>query len=73
MAAVSRYSAVTALPYPHLERAEAGLHAGLRHRLGMGEQADWTTLEASGPHPVLLGAQGRMWFEYRAALGARRS
>lgn len=64
------YTATTALPYPHLERATAGLRTELRHQLlAAGELADWSTLEVTGPSEVLDG-HGRLWFECRATVGA---
>ncbi len=50
------YTAVTALPHPHLERATAGLRAQLRARLldaGSTEPPDWTGLEVSGPQELV--------------------
>lgn len=64
------HSASTALPYPHLDRATAGLRAQLRHRLAADELADWSTLEVQGPAQV-PGARGRVWFEYRATVHTR--
>jgi hypothetical protein len=63
------YEATTALPYPHLERATAGLRAELRHQLPAGSLPDWSTLQLDGPTEVPDG-RGRPWFEYRATLGA---
>lgn len=45
----SSKEASTALPYPHLERASAGLQGEMRHRLPTDVVADWTTLEIPGP------------------------
>jgi hypothetical protein len=45
------FTATTALPYPHLERATAGLRAELRHELVDGdvrELPDWSSLEIAG-------------------------
>jgi hypothetical protein len=70
---VGTYSATTALPYPHLERATAGLRAELRHRLlaaEVDELPDWSTLEVRGPVEVLDGL-GRTWFEYEATVAGR--
>lgn len=67
---VPTYSATTALPYPHLERATAGLRAELRHRLDVGELADWSTLEVTGPAEVPDGLQ-RVCYEYRASVDTR--
>lgn len=64
------YTATTALPYAHLERATAGLRAELRHQLAAGKLADWSTLQVTGPAEVLDG-YGRLWFEYRAILESR--
>jgi hypothetical protein len=59
------YAATTALPYPHLERATAGLRAELRRQLPAGETPDWTTLEVTGPSKSVDGV-GHTWYEYRA-------
>jgi hypothetical protein len=67
---VATYEAVTALPYPHLERATAGLGAQLRLQLAASEVADWTTLVVDGPAEALDG-RGRTWFEYRASVCSR--
>lgn len=63
------FTATTALPYPHLERATAGLRAALRHQmLGAGVQVPaWDSLEITGPVETTDG-RGRLWFEYRATL-----
>lgn len=66
----SSYEASTALPYPHLEWASAGLRAGLRHRLPTDEVADWTMLEILGPTETTDGL-GRTRFEYRATMRCR--
>ncbi|WP_346619620.1 hypothetical protein [Blastococcus montanus] len=63
------YSARTALPYPHRERAGAGLRAQLRWQFASGEVADWSTLAISGPVEV-VGRQGRFWYEYSAEVTA---
>jgi hypothetical protein len=70
MIGVPQYSATTALPYPHRERATAGLRAELRHHLRAGEQADWATLAIAGPKHV-PDARGRTWFEYVATVQTR--
>lgn len=61
------YEAVTALPFPHLDRATAGLRAMLRSLLADGELPDWSTLVVTGPEEV-ADARGRSWFEYRAEM-----
>ncbi len=46
------YTAVTALPYEHLERATAGLRAQIRDQLladGITEPPDWRHLTVTGP------------------------
>jgi hypothetical protein len=63
-------SASTALPYVHRERAIAGLRAELRHRLGPGELADWSTLQVAGRDQELDRA-GRTWFTYTATVETR--
>src|SRR4051812_43765746 len=61
------YEAHTALPYPHTDRAAAGLRAQLRHRLGRGETPDWATFTVTGS-VATSDARGRTWYEYRAEL-----
>jgi hypothetical protein len=64
------YTALTALPYPHLERAAAGLRAELRHHLlaaGVVGAQDWAALTVGGPEEFTDGHR-RTWFEYWAAL-----
>jgi hypothetical protein len=66
-------TAVTALPYPHLERATAGLRASLRHQLLATSRhafPAWETLTVDGPVQV-TDVRGRVWFEYRASLDGR--
>ena len=70
MTTVPQYLATTALPYPHLDRATAGLRAELRHHVGANEQADWATLTVIGPRQV-PDARGRAWFESTAIVQAR--
>ena len=63
-------TATTALPYPHLERATAGLRAELRHQLLEArhpEAPDWAGLTVKGPEAFTDGT-GRTWFGYWAAL-----
>jgi hypothetical protein len=65
------FTATTALPYAHAERAAAGLRAEVRRQLlEAGELADWATLEVTGPSEVPDGL-GRTWFEYQATMHAR--
>lgn len=64
--AVSTYSATTALPYRHLERASAALRE-LRHQLlaaGVHELPDWDTLDVAGPTETNDG-RGRTRAEHR--------
>jgi hypothetical protein len=63
--AVPTYAASTALPYPHQERAVAGLRAQLRYLLAPGETADWAMLTVTGPNEV-PDARGHVWFTYTA-------
>jgi hypothetical protein len=42
------YTATSALPYPHPERAMAGLCAQLQLQLGTGELPDWAKLRSLG-------------------------
>lgn len=63
-------TATTALPYPHLERATAGLRGELRRQLiasGEHDAPRWDTVEVAGPFET-TDARGRTWFEYRAIL-----
>lgn len=64
------FTATTALPYPHLERATAGLRAELRHRLidaGILEAPDWSSLTVEGPQQF-ADERGHVWFGYWASL-----
>jgi len=68
-----QFSASTALPYQHLDRATAGLRAELRHKLvhaDVHEMPMWDTFEVTGP-PEFTDLRGRVWFEYRATVQAR--
>jgi hypothetical protein len=60
---VPTYGAQTALPYPHRERAAAGLRAQLRYLLPVGVAADWSTFTVTGPTEV-PDARGNTWFQY---------
>jgi hypothetical protein len=60
------FTATTALPHPHLERATAGLRDELRHQLlaaGVTEAPDWTSMTVRGPEEFQDG-KGRTWFGY---------
>ena len=71
--AVVELEAETALPYPHRERATAGLRAELRHcAADAGVLADWDTLEVTGPVET-PDARGRAWYSYRATVTAATS
>jgi hypothetical protein len=64
------FTATTALPYPHLERATAGLRAELRQRLLVARHRDapnWARLTVEGPEEFTDGT-GRTWFGYWASL-----
>ena len=66
----STFTATTALPYEHLERATAGLCAELRRQLlaaGVEEPLRWDALAVTGPVKA-ADALGRTWFEYRATV-----
>ncbi len=69
MAAVATYTARTALPYAHAERAAAGLRAQLRLQLPPAETADWATFTLSGPVEA-RDARGNVWHEYAAEVTA---
>lgn len=64
------FTATTALPYPHLERATAGLRAELRNQLLVANVVavlDWTRLTVEGP-AEFTDDHGRVWFGYWATL-----
>ncbi|MCU1614720.1 MAG: hypothetical protein JWO98_2260 [Frankiales bacterium] len=66
------FTATTALPYPHLDRATAGLRAELRHQLfkaGDPNRPDWSTLVIEGPEEFADG-NGHTWFGYWATVKA---
>jgi hypothetical protein len=70
---VSTFTATTALPYEHLERATSGLRAELRQKLlhaGVHEMPVWDTVEVTGPYEF-TDLRGRTWFEYRATVESR--
>jgi hypothetical protein len=70
---VRQFSASTALPYEHLERATAGLGADLRQRLlhaDVHEMPAWETFTVTGPHGF-TDPRGRVWFEYRVSVKSR--
>ena len=74
LAVVSTFSATTALPYEHLERATTWLRAELRRRLlnaDVHQMPLWDTFTVTGPHPF-TDLRGRTWYEYRATMGSRR-
>jgi hypothetical protein len=67
------FTATTALPYEHLERATAALRAGLRHQLlaaDVHRMPLWDTFEVTGP-TLTTDGRGRTWFEYRATVESR--
>ncbi len=68
-----QFSASTALPYEHLERATAGLRAELRQRLlhtDVHVTPVWETFTVTGPQEF-ADLRGRTWFEYRATVTSR--
>ncbi len=68
------FTAITALPYEHLERATAGLRAELRQRLlheDVHEMPMWETFTVTGPHEF-TDLRGRTWYEYQATVESRR-
>ena len=67
---VPSYSTATALPYPHLDRATAGLRAMQRAQLAAGDLADRAALVATSPVQV-PDARERVWHEYRAEVHTR--
>ncbi len=62
---VPTLAATTALPYPHRDRATAGLRAALRLQAGSADRLDWASLRVAGP-VVSRDARGREWFAYCA-------
>ena len=52
------YTATSALPYPHPERAMAGLCAQLQLQLGTGELPDWAKLRSLGGRRLPTPAAG---------------
>jgi hypothetical protein len=71
---VSTFSALSALPYEHLERATAGPRAELRRQLlaaDVHEMPQWETFDVTGPIPF-TDLRGHTWFEYRATVETRR-
>jgi hypothetical protein len=68
-----KFSAATALPYEHLERATAGLRAELCQRLlhtDVHQMPMWDTFTVTGPREF-TDLRGRRWFEYRASVESR--
>jgi hypothetical protein len=64
------YRAAAAYPYPHRERATAGLRGQLRLLTGGdGFLPDWSTLVVEGPSEA-AGLHGRIWFEWTATVEA---
>ncbi|MCW2899921.1 MAG: hypothetical protein JWO67_2186 [Streptosporangiaceae bacterium] len=66
------FTATTALPYPHLGRATAGLRGELRQQLlaaGVVAAPDWSTLAVTGPQEF-ADERGQVWFGYWATLDA---
>ena len=64
------YTATSALPYPHPERAKAGLCAQLQLQLGTGELPDWAKLRSPGPRRSPM-PRGRVWWKYQAEVNTR--
>jgi hypothetical protein len=70
---MSTFTASTAPPYEHLERATAGLRAELRQKLlhaDVHQMPMWETFEVTGPDKF-TDLRGRRWFEYRATVDSR--
>jgi hypothetical protein len=68
--ALVTFTATTALPYPDLERATAGLWTELRHQLldaGVTNTPDWSGLTIEGPQEFADG-NDTTWFGYWATL-----
>jgi hypothetical protein len=67
------FTATTALPYEHLERATAGLRAELRRQLlsvDVNQTPVWETFVVTGP-VEFADLRSRTWFEYRATVESR--
>ena len=59
------------LPFPHTERATAGLQAQLREQaLAAGCRVDWSSLTVTGP-TTSSDAQGNEWFNYSGTAHGR--
>jgi hypothetical protein len=67
------FSATTALPYEHLDRATAGLRTELRRQLlaaNVHTVPLWDTFAVTGPHQF-EDRRGQAWYEYRASVECR--
>jgi hypothetical protein len=67
------FSATTALPYENVDRATAGLRAGLWRQLirtDVHQMPRWDTFAVTGP-VEFTDLRGRTWFEYRAIVDSR--
>jgi hypothetical protein len=65
------FTATMALPYPHMERATAGLRGALRQQIlvaGVVTSPDWSTLAITGPQKF-ADERGQVWFGYWATVG----
>jgi hypothetical protein len=69
MIGVPTVEACCAYPYPHCDRAVAGLRGALRLRLSPGETPDWSTLVVTGPTTTTDG-RGNTWYGYAAEVTA---
>jgi hypothetical protein len=68
------FTATTALPYEHLDRATVGLRAELRRQLlraAVHELPMWETFVVTGPRQF-TDLRGRTWYEYRVTVESRR-
>lgn len=73
LAAVPTFSAATALPFEHRERATFGLRAELRRQLLAADvrvTPRWETFAVCGPHKF-KDLRDHTWYEYRGSVESR--
>lgn len=73
LACVSTYEATTALPYPHVMRASAGLRGALRRQIvddGLLVMPDWSTFKVTFTNEA-FDARGQILFQYRGSVECR--
>ena len=70
MAVTPTFTANTALPYAHSDRAAMGLRAQLRMAMrdaGIFSPLDWSRMEVTGPEEH-RETRGQTWFDYWASI-----